>query len=79
MILRAFQESDPKTVKEIFTLYWTNPEFLKELLSELQLYVLKTPKKDFSIFNPIRALSRVNKDGFHDKKYGYLDYILVAV
>ncbi|MBI4993556.1 GNAT family N-acetyltransferase [Candidatus Wolfebacteria bacterium] len=37
-------------MEEIFALYWTDPEFLKELLSELQLYVKKTPKKDSGFF-----------------------------
>src|SRR3989344_8004827 len=50
MIIREFQESDQKAVEEIFALHWTDPEFLKELLSELQLYVKKTPKKDSGFF-----------------------------
>ncbi|MFH1178226.1 MAG: GNAT family N-acetyltransferase [bacterium] len=50
MIIREFQESDQKAVEEIFALYWTDPEFLKELSSELQSYVKKTPKKDSGFF-----------------------------
>lgn len=37
-------------MEEIFALHWTDLEFLKELLSELQLYVKKTPKKDSGFF-----------------------------
>lgn len=50
MIIREFQESDQKAVGEIFALYWTDPEFLKELSDELQLYVKKTSKKDCGFF-----------------------------
>jgi L-amino acid N-acyltransferase YncA len=35
MIIREFQESDLEAVKEIFALYWTDPEFLEELSNEL--------------------------------------------
>jgi N-acetylglutamate synthase-like GNAT family acetyltransferase len=35
MIIREFQENDRKAVKEIFALYWTDPEFLEELSNEL--------------------------------------------
>src|SRR3989344_3934143 len=50
MIIREFQESDQKAVEEIFALHWTDPEFLKELSNELQLYVKKTTKKDSGFF-----------------------------
>lgn len=50
MIIREFQERDQKAAEEIFTLYWTDPEFLKELSGELQLYVRKTPEKDSGFF-----------------------------
>lgn len=39
MILREFQKSDQKAVEEIFALYWTDQEFLKELSEELGLYI----------------------------------------
>jgi [ribosomal protein S18]-alanine N-acetyltransferase len=35
MIIRGFQEKDQKAAEEIFALYWTDPEFLKELSDEL--------------------------------------------
>ncbi len=50
MIIREFQESDQKVTEEIFALYWTDPEFLKELSDVLQLYVKKTSKKDCRFF-----------------------------
>ncbi len=50
MIIREFQEGDQKAVEEIFVLYWTDPEFLKELSSELQLHIEKTLKKDSGFF-----------------------------
>lgn len=36
MNVRVFQEKDRKAVGNIFTLYWTDPEFLKELSDELR-------------------------------------------
>jgi len=39
MIIRNFQEKDFEQAKEIFALYWTDPEFLKELSSELQVFI----------------------------------------
>lgn len=50
MIIREFQESDQKAVEKLFDLYWTDPEFLKELSSELRLYVKKTSEKDSGFF-----------------------------
>ena len=50
MIVREFKEGDQKAVEEISALYWTDPEFLKELSSVLQLYVKKSPKKDSGFF-----------------------------
>ncbi|MBI2482324.1 MAG: GNAT family N-acetyltransferase [Candidatus Vogelbacteria bacterium] len=35
MTIREFRESDRKVAEEIFALYWTDPEFLKELSDEL--------------------------------------------
>lgn len=50
MIIREFQESDRKSVEEIFALYWTDPEFLKELSGELQLYIERGLTKDSGFF-----------------------------
>lgn len=50
MIIREFQESDQKTAEEIFALYWTDPEFLKELSEELQSYIRKTSEKNSGFF-----------------------------
>lgn len=50
MIIREFKEDDQKAVEEISALYWTDPEFLKELSSELQLYVKKVSKEDPGFF-----------------------------
>ena len=50
MIIRGFQESDQSAVEKIFALYWTDPEFLKELSNELQLHSKKTLKKDSGFF-----------------------------
>lgn len=35
MVIREFQENDKEKVEQIFALYWTDPEFLKELSGEL--------------------------------------------
>jgi L-amino acid N-acyltransferase YncA len=40
--IRYFQESDFKEAKEIFALYWTDPEFLKELSEKLNIFLDKT-------------------------------------
>lgn len=37
--IREFQEKDKNAVKEIFSMYWTDPEFLEELSNELNLYI----------------------------------------
>jgi L-amino acid N-acyltransferase YncA len=50
MTIRKFQESDHNAVEEIFALYWTDPEFIKELSSELQLYVKNSSNKDCGFF-----------------------------
>ena len=50
MNIREFQENDRKATEEIFSLYWTDPEFLKELSNELQLYIKKDPNKNCSFF-----------------------------
>ena len=49
MIIREFQKNDKKKVTDIFTLYWTDPEFLKELSDELESY-LKMPDGDIRFF-----------------------------
>lgn len=50
MIIREFQENDQKAVEGIFSLYWTDPEFLKELSGELHLYIESGSKKDSLFF-----------------------------
>lgn len=50
MNIREFQKSDQKAVEEIFSLYWTDPEFLKELSNELQSYIKEAPNKDYGFF-----------------------------
>lgn len=50
MTIREFKESDQKAVEEIFALYWTDPEFLKELSDALQIYIKTTPGKDSRFF-----------------------------
>lgn len=42
MIIRDFQKNDQKAVEEIFALYWTDPEFIKELSDALKIYINKT-------------------------------------
>ena len=37
-------------MEEIFSLYWTDPEFLKELSNELQSYIKRAPNKDYGFF-----------------------------
>lgn len=39
--IRDFNEKDKKEVQEIFSMYWTDPEFLDELSGELDQYVKK--------------------------------------
>lgn len=39
MIVRDFQSNDLEAVKEIFSLYWNDPDFLKELLNALHSYI----------------------------------------
>ena len=36
MNLRQYKESDKEKVEKIFSVYWTDPEFLKELSNELR-------------------------------------------
>ena len=50
MIIREFQESDQKATKEIFALYWTDPEFLEELSSELKLYTKEPHGRERQFF-----------------------------
>lgn len=46
MIIREFEKKDQTEVEEIFTLHWTDPEFLAELSSELDAYL----KEDYKFF-----------------------------
>lgn len=41
MYIREFQKEDKKAVEEIFSLYWTDPEFLEELSMALDSYTRK--------------------------------------
>ena len=50
MIIREFKEDDQKMVEKIFAMYWTDPEFLKELSDELQLFIKMTLNKDLGFF-----------------------------
>src|SRR5260221_133598 len=50
MVLREFKENDMRAAEEIFALYWTDPEFLKELSGELRSYIESGSKKDSSFF-----------------------------
>ncbi len=40
--IRNFQKNDLESVKEIFALYWTDPEFIEELLDKLSAYTNQT-------------------------------------
>ncbi len=50
MIIREFKQGDQKAVEKIFALYWTDPEFLKELSDELQVFIKMTLNKDLGFF-----------------------------
>jgi L-amino acid N-acyltransferase YncA len=50
MIIREFQENDQSAVEEIAALYWTDPEFLKELSGELRSYLNRSSSKDSGFF-----------------------------
>lgn len=50
MIIREFKQEDQKVVEEIFALYWTDPEFLKELSDELQSFIKLSLNKDLGFF-----------------------------
>ena len=78
MIIREFQEHDQKAVEEIFALYWTDPEFLKELSDELNSYIKNNPKKDLSFFvaeenNEILGIVGFRKLPDHLKQYALTD------
>ena len=47
MNIREFQKNDQKDVEKIFSLYWTDPEFLKELSNELASYIKKALNKNY--------------------------------
>lgn len=49
MIFRKFNERDLKEVEDILALYWTDPDFLKELSNELEVF-LKTPVENCGFF-----------------------------
>lgn len=48
MIIREFNQADLREVKAIFALYWTDPEFLKELSNELEFFIKNGPNEDSS-------------------------------
>ncbi len=48
MIIREFKEKDQNAVEKIFSMYWTDSEFLHELSDELTLYLKQ--KNDNSRF-----------------------------
>ncbi len=50
MNIREFRENDKEVTEEIFALYWTDPEFLKELSDELQFYLKNPFNKDRGFF-----------------------------
>lgn len=50
MIIRELHEGDQKAVQEIFSMYWTDPEFLEELKGEVNLYTNNILKKDQGFF-----------------------------
>jgi L-amino acid N-acyltransferase YncA len=50
MIIREFQKRDKKASKDIFSLYWTDPEFLNELSNYLQSYIDEGPTRDLGFF-----------------------------
>lgn len=50
MTIREFRQNDRKAVEEIFSLYWTDPEFLKELSKELELFTNQGLTKDLGFF-----------------------------
>ncbi len=64
MIIREFQKSDQKAVEEIFALYWTDLEFLRELSGELELYTQNAPKKDSGFFVATEGSEIVGIVGF---------------
>lgn len=48
MIIREFKEKDQRAVEGIFALYWTDPEFLEELLNELKQFLKQTQNNNCS-------------------------------
>jgi L-amino acid N-acyltransferase YncA len=48
MIIREYKESDQHAAEGIFALYWTDPEFLKELSGELNSYLKNAGEKNSS-------------------------------
>ena len=50
MTIRNFEKKDENEVKAIFSLYWTDPEFLKELADELLLHLNDQTSKDQKFF-----------------------------
>jgi L-amino acid N-acyltransferase YncA len=50
MIIREYKQGDQEAVEKIFAMYWTDPEFLKELSDELQLFIKMTLNKDLGFF-----------------------------
>ena len=50
MIIREFKKSDLEAVEKIFALYWTDPEFLKELSDKLLLYIKTGLNKDLGFY-----------------------------
>lgn len=50
MNIRVLQKKNEKSVKEIFALYWTDPEFLKELSDELDLFFREVSSRSSYFF-----------------------------
>lgn len=50
MNIRELQVKDEKAVREIFALYWTDPDFLNELSSELDLYLKNDSNRNSYFF-----------------------------
>lgn len=44
MVIRDFKKEDLEAVEQIFSLYWTDPEFLRELSQKLKIYIERTPE-----------------------------------
>ncbi|MEN9341776.1 MAG: Acetyltransferase domain [Candidatus Parcubacteria bacterium] len=91
MIVRDFQKGDKKAVEQIFALYWTDPEFLKNLSRKLDMCVDQTEEyinKQYRFFvaeehGDIVGISGLRKAPSYLRRYARTDnpaefYILAS-